>query len=353
MFGLLSLGVDPYGVSPVNVSVHRLNEVKIRRLDIDRLIKPYEVWRYQPETVFLGTSRIHQSINPATLDASVYATAYNASIPASSLSLNISHLQQYLDLNPNLKTVFVELFIYNFLGQGQDQREKGLWEFVTNSASLFVSSDVLWDSLITLGYNVTNGSPRYEIKPGGYFYYPPGHDARGTFAGFAAGIWAMAPQGAENMKLHQPAIETIRQLQALADERGLTMIFIATPNHAYFDYFVERVGAWPTVEQWLLEVASIGRVISYSQPNSLVYEPVSQNMKYWNDPFHFSLEMGRAMTESFLGQLDEVPENFVVELTPDLVRQHVASRRSAIQAWATQNADYVEKIEEERLKLLQ
>ena len=54
--------IDPYGVSPVRITWEGVNALKPKRLDIDRLIKPYEVWRYQPRTVFLGTSRIHQAI---------------------------------------------------------------------------------------------------------------------------------------------------------------------------------------------------------------------------------------------------------------------------------------------------
>ncbi len=80
-----TLLIDPYGVSPVHATIQGVNALKPKRLDIDRLIKPYEVWRYQPKTVFLGTSRIHQSIDPSVLDGTRFAPAYNASIPASSL----------------------------------------------------------------------------------------------------------------------------------------------------------------------------------------------------------------------------------------------------------------------------
>src|SRR5579862_8173902 len=49
--------IDPYGVAPLHVRITGLNAFKPKRVDIDRLVKPYEVWRYQPRTVFLGTSR--------------------------------------------------------------------------------------------------------------------------------------------------------------------------------------------------------------------------------------------------------------------------------------------------------
>jgi hypothetical protein len=82
LFFGFTLLVDPFGVSPLRVSVTWMNAFKPRRLDIDRMLKPYEVWRNQPKTVFLGTSRIHQSFDPAALDGTRYAPAYNASIPA-------------------------------------------------------------------------------------------------------------------------------------------------------------------------------------------------------------------------------------------------------------------------------
>ena len=78
--------IDPYGVSPARFSLPGINALKPKRLDIDRLIKPYEVWRYQPRTIFLGTSRAHQSLDPSVLDGTRFAPAYNASMPAGSLA---------------------------------------------------------------------------------------------------------------------------------------------------------------------------------------------------------------------------------------------------------------------------
>jgi len=121
----LVLGViwfqNPYGVSPVRFSIHNVNRLKPERIDIDRLIKPYEVWRYQPRSVFLGTSRIHQSIDPAVLDGTRYAPAYNAAVPANTLSENAAYIPQYFRLDPRLEYVFIELFLYNFIFPGPEE----------------------------------------------------------------------------------------------------------------------------------------------------------------------------------------------------------------------------------------
>jgi len=343
--------VDPYGVSPLHLSIAGLNVLKPKRVDIDRLIKPYEVWRYQPRTVFLGTSRIHQSIDPATLDGTRFAAAYNASIPASSLGMNISNLEQYLKLDPSLRTVFVELFIYNFLGQGQDHAPKTRSEFLANAATLLGSSDALWASVATLSQNAWIKKETYEIKPGGYFYYPPGHRAGDTFNGFPAGILKLHQQNVDGPRLYDPSFEAVHEFVSLARANNIELTFIATPNHAYFDYYVDAFDLWGLVEEWLRRLSSEASVVSFSQPNDWVYEPVKPMMTYWNDPFHFSLAMGRGITASLAGQtVPGLPDNFMVRLTPDNAAALVQGRRAAIKRWARDNPAFVEEFQKERLK---
>ena len=345
--------VDPYGVSPIRVTLQGVNALKPKRLDIDRLIKPYEVWRYQPQTVFLGTSRVHQSIDPAVLDRTRFAPAYNASIPAGSLSMNISHLEQYLKLDYNLRTVVVELFLYNFLGQHQDRKQKTWSEFVGDSVTLLGSANALLDSVSTLAHNTLDGRQTYEISRLGYFHYPPGHNAKGPFDGFPAGIWSIHSRAGGKLKLHDPAFDTVRDLAALARARNLEMIFIATPNHAYFDYYVDALDAWGLVEDWLTRLTKQVIVYSFSQPNAWVYEPVRPSMEYWNDPFHFSLKMGYGIQASLAGQSSAgLPQDFLVRLTPDLVPAHVEQRRQAVRHWAQENQAFVASFEDERQKWL-
>lgn len=345
--------INPYGVSLVNISWKRINQFKPKRVDIDRLIKPYEVWRYQPRTVFLGTSRIHQSIDPSVLEGTSFAPAYNASIPASSLGLNISHLKQYIDLDPKLKTVIVELFLWNFLGQGQERPPKSFREYVLNTLALFVSGDTLWSAVQTLGYNLLRNKPIFQINPGGYFYRPPGHEAKGFFDLFPAGIWKThktLPNG--TLSLHDPAFETVREFVEVARKHHLELIFVLTPTHAYDDYYIDSIHAWDKVEEWLRRLSSEPVTIySFSQPNDWTYEPVKTGMRYWSDPFHFSLKMGQAMQQSLVGvHVSDVPENFMMRMTPDVVREHIRKKKEAIRIWAQHNPDFVAQISIERQK---
>jgi hypothetical protein len=248
--------------------------------------------------------------------------------------------------------VIVELFLYNFLGQGQEHAPKTLTEYARNTVTLFVSVDVFWASIQTLAYNLWTPAPCYEIKPGGYFYYPPGHDSKGPFDGYSAAIWKHHEGRMEGMRLHEPAFDAVREIVSIGRARGLDVVFVLTPNHAYDDYYLEAVDEWKTVEEWLIRLGAEGSVIySFSQPNTWVYEPVSARMQYWNDPYHFSLEMGRGMQQGLAGLTGErTPEDFMVRMTPEIVRAHIASRRAAIRRWSEQNLDFVTSFREERRK---
>src|SRR4029078_4917488 len=174
LFLIFTWTFDPYGVSPMQLALRGINTQKPKRIDIDRLIKPYEVWRYQPRTVFLGTSRMHQSMDPSVLDGTRFAPASTASMPAASMDMHPAYLRQYIQLDPNLRTVIVELFLPNFIGAPAGQEFGTRSEFIRNAVTLFGSAATLWDSSITLAYNVFSGRPVFQVSPGGYLDRPPG-----------------------------------------------------------------------------------------------------------------------------------------------------------------------------------
>lgn len=351
LFAGATLAIDPYGISPIRIAIPHVNRYKPKRLDIDRLIKPYEVWRYQPRTVFLGTSRIHQSIDPAVLDGSRYAPAYNASVPAASLGMNISYLNQYLQLDPNLRYVFVELFLYNFLGQDQQHRAISKIQTIKQTAVLLFSYDTAWDALDTLWYNATVDQPCYEIKPGGFFYYPPGHDARGTFDAFPAGMWHIDRLAHGNPTLSDSSFAAVGELIKTAKKNHVQLAFLMTPEHPYFWYYIDSINRWDLIRDWLARLTAMTPILSFGQQNDWVYEPVQHRMTYWNDPFHFSLAMGRGIENELAGSPEPgVPQDFMIRLTPAGVDSYVASQRAAVRRWAQDHPSFVAAFEAEKKK---
>jgi hypothetical protein len=293
LFVLFTWTIDPYGVSPLRLSLQGMNAQKPKRIDIDRLIKPYEVWRYQPRTVFLGTSRMHQSMDPAVLDGTRFAPAYNASMPAASMDMHAAYLRRYIQLDPNLRTVIVELFLPNFIGAPAGQEFGTRSEFIWNAVTLFGSADTLWDSASTLAYNVFSGRPIFQVSPGGYLDRPPGRDTQAPFEGFAAYVWGPGVSEPDRATFNQAAFDSVLEIIETARANDLELIFLVTPSHGYADYYYDAVGAWSVIEQWLARLSGRATVYSFSQANDWVNEPITPSMTYWNDTFHFPLTMGR------------------------------------------------------------
>ncbi|WP_376984621.1 hypothetical protein [Bosea sp. R86505] len=344
----LALVVDPYGISPLRLSAQGFNALKPKRKDIDRLIKPIEVWQKQPRTVFLGTSRIHQSIDPAVLEGSSFAPAYNASVPAVSLGMNVAYLDLYGRIAPTIEQAFVEIYLYNFVGQGQAAEPMPAWHLLRDAVSLTFSGTAVIDSLITLAHNRRGHRATYEVRPGGYFFYPPGHDPSGTFSAFPAGMWDIFRRSGK-LALSDEAFASVDRMIETAKRRNITLTFLATPNHAYFDYFIDTVDGWGLVEEWLTRLAAKAEIYSFAQPNAWSEEAPASRMVYWNDPIHFSLEVGKAMQLALLGRPEPgTPENFLVKLTPETVKAHVAQRRDAIRAWTQRNLPFALTFENAR-----
>ena len=345
--------IDPYGVSPIRFSAHGINEIKPKRLDIDRLIKPYEVWRYQPRTIFLGTSRAHQSLDPSVLDGTRFAPAYNASMPAASMEMTAAYLRQYVRLDRKLRTVIVELFLPNFIG-APNARQSGTWpEFARNTVTLFASADALWDAIATAAYNAASGRATFQIEPGGYLSRPPGRDTQGPFDRFAGYIWSSQVSEPDKAPFNEGAFQAILEIIEIARANDLELIFLLGPSHGYADYYYDSIGAWDVIAEWLRRLSERASVYSFSQPNDWVDEPIGPHMAYWYDTFHYSQATGRAMLASLAGlPTRNLPDDFMERLTPQRVTAHVERRREAVKRWARANPALVAQFEDARRKWL-
>ena len=64
-------------------------------------------------------------------------------------------------------------------------------------------------------------------------------------------------------------------------------------------------------------------------------------MRYWYDPFHFSLAMGELVQRSLAGAAVDAPSDFMLTITPDTVGRALAVRLAGMQDWIARNQDHV------------
>jgi len=339
--------IDPYGVAPLRVEIDGLNRLKPKRLDIDRLIKPYEVWRYQPRSIFLGTSRIHQAIDPADLDGTPYAPAYNASIPANTLSENAATIEQYFRLDHRLKYVFAELFLYNFVFLSPPQPARAPWMAFANVVPLEFSSAALFDALNTAQFNRSGRTLGAYVASGGYWVRPPNFDTAATFdpRPFIRNV-VDAYRQFPTLRLQPEAFAALDDILAACARHDARLIMLVTPSYPWDDYRLLSLGYWPLLEEWLHRVAEYPAVLSFAQFNSLTEEPPGRGMHYWNDPIHFGRPFGQLMLRATAGARDpEMPDNFMLPLNRQSVETLIRRRREGVERWAAAHQDFVRLFE--------
>lgn len=346
MLGFI-LAIDPYGVSPLQVAMRGVNTMKPARLEIDRQIKPYEVWWRQPTTVFLGTSRVHQSFDPAVLDGSSFAPAYNAAIPASLLSENEAHLKLFTRLDGKIRHVFMELFLYSFIYPQTKMQPRSILDLVADAAALQFSSGALWDAVLTYRFNESGQRSPRHVTPEGYWVPAPDFDSKAAFDqdAFINGIMA-AHRKIPDMIVQPTAVSSFNDIVDLCRSKAIELHPIMTPNHPRDDYRLMSLGYWPLVEGWLRLMSTYDNVVSFSQYNELIEEPAGAGMKWWYDPIHPSLAMGRLMMRAIKGEIaPEMPANFMWRVTPETVESIIAERRAGALAWAKRNPDFAAAFE--------
>jgi hypothetical protein len=330
--------IDPYGVSPVQMRLVGVNALKPKRLDIDRLIKPYEVWRHQPRTVFLGTSRIHQSIDPAVLDGTRFAPAYNASIPASTLSENAAHIASFFEMDRNLRAVFVELFLYNFVAPTPAEGPPGA--LLPSALSLFVSAGSAFNSMQTLLFNVSGRPGSAHVAARGQWVAAANFTTSFGQDDFIKAIMKIH-DGLPPFALQTAAFAALDRIVDLCRRHDAELHLLITPNYPWDDYRLLSMGYWPLLEDWLRKISAYPNVVSFSQYNELLEEPPAPHMKYWNDPIHFNARMGHLMLNFFLGVADpEAPSNLMRRLSPETIEAAIRERRIGLNEWMARNPSF-------------
>ncbi len=341
--------IDPYGISPIQIKIPGINSDKPKRLDIDRLIKPYEVWRYQPKTIFVGTSRIHKSIDPAVFDHTDFAPAYNAAIPASTLAQNLDNIEQFLRLDPHIKDIFAELYLYNFTGQAQESAPKTWRQFFTDMIPLQMSTDAFFAAIQTIIVNKKNDSVPAQIAKRGQWVPSSDFNPATTFSDSLYIQTVLSWDRAAKMSLQASALQSLDRIVALARSHGIKLHLLMTPNYPWEDYRLMSLGYWPLLETWMRKMATYENVVSFAQYNSFLEEAptLTPKMNWWLDPTHFSLRMGSAMMQAYLGHPEKgTPSNLMRPLNTSTVDSIIAERRAGALKWAAAHPDFVADFEE-------
>src|SRR5262249_26923184 len=294
-----NLLVDPIGISPIRIAIAGFNEGKPLRSDYDRIVKRHEVWRSQPVTIFMGSSRIKQTIDPRIVTHPTFAPAYNAAMNGSADYGEIgSYLRYYLRADKKLRHVFIEAFATSLLATPAGPTiQFELTNDIADFASVFLSISGLSSAIQTVWLNSRN--PRL------------GSSSEDGFVPVALSSNHLSVRNVFNFVLHNAVIRSTnrfdpriavaaRAIIADCETHGVKCSFFLSPLHTDVLFSAYHLGLWPELEGLKRALADLAPTYDFTRYNDIIDER-SGPVVYWPEAFHFAPALGDLMTKAMIG----------------------------------------------------
>jgi hypothetical protein len=319
LVGLFNRIVDPFWYYR-DLSIDGFNAVKTKFRRFERHVKPATVASEQPDALILGSSFAEIGFdprNPSFTDQG-RLTGYNFGIAGASWAMTRCYLEFALRrAEPKRIVVGIPL---------SDLPAVDCTESLATMGSPGVGS--LLFSGTALRASVQTVLEQHKQRPshtreGLYFYARAAGAAERSFNEMFAA--RLRPQSCDLRKLgtvRAPVVPVaspkrrldlvgLRDLVATAVARGIELRLVIYPQHAYnleLDALCgDAIDRWDALEQMaeVVERASGGsdlvQLWEFFGYNEITGEPVSPEMKYWQDPQHFNVEVGNMMLADMFG----------------------------------------------------
>jgi hypothetical protein len=364
LIGAFNAAIDPYDVFGAP-RIAGIDLFKPRAKNHSMLAKTYQIERFHPVTVLLGSSRVHIGIDahgaawPAAMQP-----VYNYAIPGwYGTNTSYRSLQEAVAAGP-VKNAVIFLDFQNFFAPEPvavvaDEDQKRLLVQADGSPNPARRLQRLSDaalSLFTMGALLDSAGTILAQHDAVVLDLPvdgSSNEADFINAARADGMYDLFAQKVAfeqdraeglatflaNWQGPLPNMDIVSRIISYCRAHGIALTLAIAPSHGDGLELYWRAGLWPRVEQFKTELASVvakdgGGAVplwDFSDYSEWTTEPVpaSGDRKtptrwYW-EPTHFKKALGALMVRRMF---DHDPTPFGVLLTPD----NVAARNAAVRA---------------------
>jgi hypothetical protein len=289
-----NLIIDPLNISPVRVQISGINSWKPFAEDTDRITKRFEIKRLRPVTLFMGSSRVKQAMDPTLADGTEYAPTFNAAMNGSAdLAELSSYLTYFLAVDPNVRHIFIEVFPIRWFGAPEEQAHHmniASRDWADLGGTLF-SERATALSIRTVYANWTE--PGSTVKPNaenGYFPLadPPHHhfSIRNVF-----NFMQYKFHDIRGAKVPNAFFAALASMAKECADHQVDCRFFISPLHADVMLAWHHLGVWSQFEIIKRVLANIAPTYDFTQYNDLLDERDGPVL-YWPEAFHFSPSLG-------------------------------------------------------------
>jgi len=357
----ISLLVDPYGLHGYFQRTG-FNQQKEGVRSKIRFIKALELPLRRPQTVIVGSSRVHDAMNPEHPLLQEYSPVYNLGVDMNRIHETLLLLRHATE-NSNIKRVVIGLdfFMFNSLVTKSSDfdenligRQIGFSDYVVPTVFSAVAVQDAWATLQT-----SRRQPqRKEFLPNGFrpqaFYSLKNHPAAHYYTNWV--FLTPRPQSTiyySNIVLNETVFADFNSILELCRQRGIDVRLYINPAHAHLDgEGIRAVGKWGVFEDWKRRITSIAAqhqvpLWDFSGYNSVTTEKVGSPMKNYWDSSHFTELVSDWIIRRMFNNGGGIPDDFGVLLTPRNINRHLESIRIDRESYVASNKPELEALQAE------
>nr|WP_320145977.1 hypothetical protein [uncultured Anaeromusa sp.] len=322
--------VDPYGFFR-NVEINGFNQQKEGVRNKIRFVKALELPLRKPKTIIIGSSRVHDGINPESL-ALQDTPAYNLGINMLRMKEALFYLKHAINNSDIKEVVFgLDLFMFNELEKTNPSFDDKLvgkkidrFDYIP---ALF-SFDATADSIRTIKISYSQPE-RKEFYGNGYrpaknvFYKLRNYEKLHYYTNWTF----LAPNPKDtpyyaDFKMGEECFEDFEEFLQICKENNIKCVLYFSPAHANLDgEGVSVAGLWGDLESLKKRVTFISNmygfeVWDFSGYNSITTEKVQTPMKYYWDSSHFDECVGEYILNKIHNRNENsIPDDFGIDLS--------------------------------------
>jgi hypothetical protein len=360
--------IDPYGFFKNKLIIIENQQKEGVRNNI-RYVKSIEIALRKPETIIMGSSRVHDGINPQALPENVARPIYNYGLDMA----RIEEISLYLDhalLNTDVKNLIIGLdfFMFNKHQQKNINYDNIPINKKISSLDLYskplLSTAALLSSLDTI--KASRSQPnRKEFLPNGFrpgsqvFFGVKDYKKLHNYTNW---IFLSSRQQQTfyyaKMDVDRKSYAVFQTILETCHIHKLTCKLYISPAHAKLDgeglIAAKKYGEF---ENWKRNITAIAEsenieLYDFSGYNHITTEPVKTPMlNYW-DSSHFTEIIGQLVIDRLYGLEPPSPDGFGIKLTSKNIEQHLYKNRISRDSYRKKNKTELDQLHKMYLEAL-
>lgn len=351
---VMSVGVFNYIVDPYDVfdtpNYFGINHDKPKKDSNDRQFKAIDITRIRPTTIIIGSSRAKQGIDPEHPTLAKDPSTYNLAINGPNVYEVRRYLEHAIANQPNLKEVIlgIDFFMFNANLKNQpsfSEARLGIKHIAIGDAvNALFSIDTYHISQETIEASLKEPNKSDRFGENGFMPNRKFNDGNTKWR-FEQAI-KLYFQLHSTYELSDRYLQDFQKIVTLCQEKNISLKVFISPAHATDLEAIRVTGKWQVMEQWQRKIANIIPVWDFSGYNSVTTESIKDVMKNYADNSHYSSSIGNYILDR-LGnyQMDKVPQDFGVLLTPENIESHLQKMRIEREIWLKKHPDELKLVE--------